>query len=201
MRTLFALVLTAALAVAADQPKAPEPGKAVPDTTPLELTIEGTAKYTLDLGGKTAEEFAKAVKGERVPPAPKVDLKLVVKNTSKEEIQVWTGGDPVTVSLALTGKGALSAKPNLAFTQEFRLPKAVKVEAGKAVELPLKSLTGGFRGASEFSYWTQPGEYELVAALATAVSPAPKGAEDAGDGFGRVRVASKAFKITVEEKK
>ena len=201
MRTLFALVLTATLAIAADKPKAPEPGKAVPDTTPLELTIEGTAKYTLDLGGKTADEFAKAVKGDRVPPAPKVDLKLVVKNTSKDEIQLWTSGDPVTVSLTLKGKGAVSAKPNLAFTTDYRLPTAVKVGAGKTVELPIQSLTGGFRGASEFSYWTQPGEYDLVATLTTAVSPAPKGAEDAGEGFGRVQAASRAFKIVVEEKK
>jgi hypothetical protein len=193
MRTLITLLLTAGLAVAADKPKA--------DPAPLEATIEGTAKYPLDLGGKTADEFADALKGDRVPPSPKVDLKLVLKNTSKEDLQVWTSGDPVTITYTLTGKGAASAKPRLAFTREYRLPKAVKVEGGKTVELPIQSLTGGFRGASEFNYWTQPGEYELVATLNTGVSPKPKGADDAGEGFGKVTVASKAFKITVEEKK
>ncbi len=199
MRTLFTLLLTAGLAAAAD--KAPEPGKASPEGTPLEATLEGTAKYTLDLGGMTADEFAKSMKGDRVPAAPKVDLKLVLKNTSKDEIQVWKAGDAVSVSFTLKGKGAMTASPQLAFTQEFRLPKAVAVAAGKTVELPIKSLTGGFRGASEFAYWTQAGEYELVATIATGVSPKPKGADDAGDGFGRVRVASKPLKITVEEKK
>ncbi len=199
MRTLFTLLLTAGLALAAD--KAPEPGKASPEGTPLEATLEGTAKYTLDLGGMTADEFAKALKGDRVPASPKVDLKLVLKNTSKDEVQVWKAGDAVTVTFALKGKGATTATPQLAFTQEFRLPTAVAVAAGKTVELPVKSLTGGFRGASEFAYWTQAGEYELVATFTTGVSPKPKGADDAGDGFGRVLVASKPLKITVEEKK
>jgi hypothetical protein len=187
MHALFTLLLTAGLVAAAD--------------APLEVTFEGTSKYTLDLGGKTADEFAKSLKGDKVPPAPKVDLKLVLKNTSKEDIQVWTGGDPVVIAYTLKGKGAETAKPQLAFTQEFRLPKAVKVEAGKTVELPIKSLAGGFRSASEFTYWTQPGEYELTATITTGVSPKPKGADDAGDGFGKVSVASKPLKITVEEKK
>ncbi|MCU0705635.1 MAG: hypothetical protein MUF18_16805 [Fimbriiglobus sp.] len=201
MRTLIALLFTTGLALAADKPKTPEPGKAVPDTTPLEATLEGTAKYTLDLGGKTAEEFLKALKGDAVTPPPKVDLKLVLKNTGKEDLKVWVSGDPVTITLKLTGKGAAEAKPELMFTTEFRLPKAVAVAAGKTVEFPIKSLAGGFRGASEFSYWTQPGEYELVATLTTAVSPAPKGAEAADEGFGKVQVATKPLKITVEAKK
>jgi len=184
---MFTLLLTAGLVAAAD--------------APLEATLEGTDKYTLDLGGKTADEFTKSLKGDKVPPSPKVDLKLVLKNTSKEDIQVWTAGDAVVVTFALKGKGAESAKPRLAFTQEYRLPKAVKVEAGKTVEFPIKSLTGGFRSASEFNYWTQPGEYELTATITTGVSPKPKGADDAGDGFGKVSVASKPLKITVEEKK
>ena len=193
MRTLFTLLLTAGLGLAADKPKA--------DPAPLEATIEGTAKYTLDLGGKTADEFTNALKGDRVPPSPKVDLKLVLKNTSKEDIQVWTTGDPVVIDLTLTGKGAAAATPMLAVTTDFKLPKAVKVAAGKTVEFPIKSLAGGFRNVGRWHYWTQPGEYELVATINTGVSPKPKGAEDGEDGFGRVQVASKAFKITVEEKK
>jgi hypothetical protein len=201
MRTVLTLLLAAGLVLADDKPKAPEPGKAVPDSTPLEATLEGAAEYTLDLGGKTAEEFKKAIAADAVPPAPKVDLKLVLKNTGKEDVQVWTSGDPVVVQFKLTGKGAKTITPRKAFTQEFRLPKAVKVAAGKTVELPVKSLAAGFRGASEYSYWTQAGEYELVATITTAVSPKPKGADDADDGFGKVQVASKPLKVTVKEKK
>ena len=95
MRTLFTLLLTAGLVIAADKPA----------DAPLEATLDGTTKYTLDLGGKTAEEFAKSLKGDQVPPAPKVDLKLVLKNTSKEDIQVWKAGDAVTITYTLKGKG------------------------------------------------------------------------------------------------
>lgn len=201
MRTVFSLLLTAGLLAAYDGLKAPEPGKANPDTTPLEVTIEGTAKYPLDLGGKTADEFEASLKEEKVPAPPRVELKLVIKNTSKEDIQVWTSGDPVTVDLTLTGKGAAKVAPKFATTNEFRLPKAVTVEAGKTVEMPLTSLACGFRNIGQFHYWTKPGEYELVATLNTGVSPAPKGSIDGGKGFGQVRVASKPLKITIEEKK
>lgn len=213
MRTLLKSLFAAALGVAvlaavpdatakrAAPPKAPEPGKALPDTTPLEATLEGTAKYALDLGGVSADDFAKSLKGEKVPAPPKVDLKLVLKNTSKETIQVWNSGDTVSVDLKLTGKGAMTAKPNLMTTADFKLPKAVEIEAGKTLELPIKALAGGPRNIGEFAYWTQAGEYELVATIKTGVNPAPKGAADGGNGFGLVQVASKAFKITVEEKK
>ena len=183
------------------KPAAPEAGKAIPETTPLELTIEGTAKYTLDLGGATAEEFEKSLKGDKTPAPPKVELKLVIKNTSKETVQLWTSGDSVKVDLTLTGKGAAKATPMLATTADFRLPKAVEIEAGKTVELPIKALAGGPRGIGEYAYWMQAGDYELVATLTSAVNPAPKGAADAGDGFGSVQAASKAFKVTVSEKK
>lgn len=213
MRTLLKSLLAAALGLAvlvvapdasakrAAPAKVPEPGKALPETTPLEATIEGTAKYTLDLGGKSADEFAKSLKGENVPPPPKVDLKLVLKNTSKEAVQVWNSGDTVSVELKLTGKGAATAKPMLMTTADFRLPKAVEIEAGKTIELPIKALAGGFRNIGEYAYWTEAGEYELVATFKTGVSPAPNGATDGGDGFGQVMVSSKTFKITVAEKK
>ncbi len=182
-------------------PKTPEAGQALPETTPLEATLEGTAKYTLDLGGATAEEFEKSLKGEKVPNPPKVELKLVLKNTSKETIKVWVGGDSVKVDLKLTGKGAATAKPLLMTTADFKLPVAKEIEAGKTLELPIKALAGGMRNIGEYAYWTKVGEYELVATISTAVNPAPKGAADGGDGFGLAQVASKAFKITVEEKK
>ena len=55
--------------------------------------------------------------------------------------------------------------------------------------------------ASHYSYWTEPGEHELVATLKTGVSPAPKGAKEGMDGFGLVTLTSAPFKVTVEEKK
>lgn len=203
----IALVLSLALACAANlraEEKKPM-GSVKPAGAPLELTVSGEAKYTLDLGGKTPAEYAKSIedakaKGGRMPAPPKVDLKLTVKNTSDQDIQIHKGGDSVVLELELKGKGALSVAPNLAFTQEFRLPVAAELKAGKSIEFTLTALSGGFRGASKFAYWTAPGDYELVVSWKTAVNPAPKGSE-ANEGFGAVVVTAAPFKMTVTEKK
>ena len=202
----MALVATAVGAALADDKKdAPKP-QADPEGTPLELTITGkTTKATLDTGGLSGADYKKKIEdavkaGGKVPPAPAVELAVEIKNTSDKPVQVWAKGDPVVLTLELKGKGAVNVEPRLAFTQEFRLPEAVEIAAGKTHSIPLKSLTSGHRGASKFSYWTEPGDYELVATLKTGVSPAPKGAKDAGDGFGAVTLTSGSFKVTVVEK-
>ena len=205
MRGLLLSVAVLAVAFAARAEEQKPAGSVKPEGAPLELTISGESKYDLDLGGKTAEEYAKSIEdakkaGGRMPAPPKVDLKLVVKNTSDKAIKLHKGGDSVVLTLELKGKGAVVVKPNLAFTTDFRMPSAVELEAGKSIEFTLKALSGGFRGASEFAYWTAPGDYELVATWKTGVSPAPKGSDD-NDGFGVVTVTSAPFKIAVAEKK
>ena len=82
----IALVLSLVLACAATlraEEKKPM-GNVKPAGAPLELTVSGETKYTLDIGGKTSEEYAKTIedaktKGGRMPAPPKVDLKLTVK--------------------------------------------------------------------------------------------------------------------------
>lgn len=179
-----------------------------PEGTPLELTIAGkTTKYTLDTGGmsvadyKTMVEAATKAKGfAKLPKAPSVDLTVEVKNTSDKTVKLWAKGDPVILTLELKGKGAVNADFNGPMTREFRLPEAVEIPAGKSHSFPVKSLTSGMRGVSKFAYWTEAGEYELVAKLKTGMTPAPKGAMDF-DGFGVVTLTSAPFKLTVEDKK
>jgi hypothetical protein len=193
MRTV---VLTLALLTAADDDKGP---KTDPKGVPLELSITGK-KTTCPLGEvRSAEDLKKlAEAGEQLPEPPEVDLKAVVKNTGDKPVRLWTRGDPVVLTLELKGEGALNLQPQLAFTTEFRAPEAVVAAPGKTVELPVKSLTSGFRGLSKYSYWTKPGEYELVATLKTGVQPIPKGAEEQ-DGFGKVTLTSAPFKVKVEK--
>ncbi len=202
--SLCSIAVVAFVTAAGAEDKKPA-GSTKPEGAPLELTVTGTATYELDLGGKTTEEYAKAIaaakeKGGRMPAAPKVALKLIVKNTSDKAIKIYSGGDSVVLDLELRGKGAVNAAPNLAFTTDFRLPTEVELGAGKSIEFALTALTSGFRGASKFAYWTAPGDYELIASWKTAVNPAPKGAE-ANDGFGTVTVTAAPFKIAVSEKK
>ena len=208
-RWILPLVLFAGAGMARAEDKKPDSPKPDPETTPLELKITGKAtKYTLDTGGQTAAEYKKAIeaaaaaKGRvRLPAAPAVDLMLEIKNTSDKAVTVWVAGDPVVLTLTLKGKSTINAQSLGPMTLEFRLPKGVEIEAGKTHAVALNALTSGIRGVTHHAYWTEPGEYELVATLKTGVSPAPKGAKEAMDGFGQVTVTSPAFKVTVEEKK
>ena len=128
-----------------------------------------------------------------------VNLMFEIKNTSDKPVKVWTSGDPVVMTVK--GKGALNLDPRLAFTEEFRLPKSVEIAAGKSHTNGLVTLMSGFRGRAHYSYWTEPGEYEIVATFKTAMLPAPKGAKEGMDGYGIVTLTSAPFKVTVEEKK
>lgn len=208
LRSILSVSLIVGFAgLSAAEDKQPARPKADPEGTPLELTITGkTVKYTLDTGGLSTADYkamieAAVKKGGRPPAPPTVDLTVEIKNTSDKPVTVWTKGDPVVLELELKGKGAINANPPLAFTQEFRIPSGTEIAPGKSISIPVKALVSGHRGASKFSYWTEPGDYELVATLRTGVNPAPKGAKEGMDGYGMVKVASPAFKITVEEKK
>lgn len=209
-RGILSLVLAVGFGgfAAAEDKKDAKP-KADPAGTPLELAVAGkTTKYALDTGGLSAADYKKKIEGlekakgfARPPAPPAVDLTVEIKNTSDKAVQVWAKGDPVVLTLELKGKGAVNTAPPLAFTQEFRIPSAVEIAAGKTHVIPVKTLTSGFRGASVFSYWAEAGEYELVATLKTAMNPAPKGAKADEDGFGVVTLTSAPLKLTVEEKK
>lgn len=200
----LAAVLVLAGAGPADDKTADGP-TAEPKGTPLELTVTGKkTTYTLDRGGLTAAEYAKKLadgkKSGKLPPPPAVELEVTVKNVSDRPVTVWVKGDPVVLALALKGKGAENVEPSLAFTLEFRAPEGVEIAAGKTHTFPVKALKSGHRGGSKFAYWTAAGEYELVATLKTGMTPAPKDAKDAGDGYGQVTLTSAPLKLKVEEK-
>jgi hypothetical protein len=201
MRTL--LVLAFAAAAAAEEPKS---GSAVPKGTPLKAELKAKeTKFVLDLGGLSLDDFTKlldeAGKSKvRMPKGPAVDFTLVLTNTSEKAIQVWKSGDPFLIDFTLTGPGVKQLAPPIAMTMEFRIPVSVEVAPGKTLEFPIKSLVGGMRGASTYTYWTKPGEYELAATVKTGVSPPPEGAKKQ-DGFGIVTVTSAPVKLTVEAAK
>ncbi|MCE9581879.1 MAG: hypothetical protein K8T20_05110 [Planctomycetes bacterium] len=204
-RSLLAAVACALLFVApfasAEDKKAEGP-RAVPEGTPLELKITGkTTTYTLTKAD--AEAFAKTEEivkkgGTELPEAPKIDLTLEIRNTSEKAIKVWTSGDPVVLTVTVKGKGALNLLPQLAYTEEFRMPVSAEIAPGKSLSMPLKSLRSGFRGTSHYACWTAAGDYELVVEMKTGVSPRPEGATEAQDGFGNVVLTSAPFAVKVE---
>jgi hypothetical protein len=160
--------------------------------------------YTLDLDGKTADDFRKLLKDEKArtrPAAPAVELTLVLTNESKKDVKIWVGGDATSLNLELKGPGAVSITAQQAFTREFRGPKVLELAAGKTHEIPIAALQYGFRGVAMRAYWTEPGEYTLAASFSTAINPAPDGVKADTEGFGRVAVSAEPIKITVEAKK
>jgi len=195
----LSLPLLALLALPAFAEDKPDPTKSnIPVDAKLSVK---TTKFKLDL---TADELKKQLKAAektgRYPMPPAFEMTLELRNVSKQDVQVWHKGDPVFVSFELKGPGAVTHKPLLAFTSDFRVPTAVKLEPGKSLTIPLKGLIGGFRNASEYTYWTEPGEYTLTAKLKTGISPAPEGLKAQEDGFAPVTIPSDSIKITVEGK-
>jgi hypothetical protein len=206
---LFAgvLLLTFVAGAGADKQKPKkEKGSTDPKGVPLELRLVAKkAKYPLDLGGQTGDEFRKqleeAKKTGKYPAPPAVDFTLEMRNTGKKDLQIHVQGDMNVLTLNLKGPGAVSASPPAAVTADFRLPKTITLAAGKSHSFPaLKSLTYGFRGVGAQAYWTKAGDYTLTATYTTAVSPAPKDAKDAGNGFGSVTVTSAPVKVKVTAK-
>jgi hypothetical protein len=102
--------------------------------------------------------------------ASPVDMKVEVKNVSKDELHFLPlGDDSASLSIDLQGPGAVSRQVNRMFTQEARGARPIVVPAGKSSEFPLKSLAFGFRSLEHAAYWTKPGEYSLTVRFATSV--------------------------------
>jgi hypothetical protein len=179
------------------------PLSASADEKALELkVIVKKDTFTLDTGGKSSKEFrqmldditAATKKGERAPELPRpamVDLTLQIRNTGKDAVTVYVEGDANVYLLELNGKGVAEARPQLSFTADLRLPKAVKIDAGMSHEIPVKALSDGFRGATRWLYWTDPGEYTIGATYQLATR----------DGVKGTILKAEPIKVKVEEKK
>jgi RNA polymerase sigma factor (sigma-70 family) len=202
----------------ADQPKSKEPqankeeakGKTAPPGCPVELRLKvPKGPYFLDLGGRTPEEFRKQLQPDnfyRLPAPPKVDLELELRNTSDKEVLIWVKGDPTAILLDLKGPGAveIGRGRDAIETSDIRKPFTVPLAAQSSYTLRVQSLVYGWRDNKK-AYWTEPGEYTLIAHYQTAVSPPPPGSKKADStygqgGFGRVLLTSAPVKLTVKAK-
>jgi hypothetical protein len=221
-RILVAIAAAAVIALtagaAAPVPKPEEKPKADPPGTPLEAKlVVKKDTYTLDLGGKTPEQYRDAAK--KMPPKVDVDLVLELKNTSDKDIKIWIvgdlrdekhqdGGDYVTLKLDLQGPGAVNGPVHEVHKTPFTPPPTVHAIApGKTWELPITTLSYGTHGVAHFSSqrscWTQAGGYTLTATFKTAVSPKPDGAKEtkwAHFEGGLVTVTTAPVKLKVVEK-
>jgi len=165
--------------------------------SPEEEAPGKTAKATP--GKKTARPSKKVEAAEQGPPeAPAVDMTLRIINRSKQRIDFWSEGDPVTITLRLEGVGAVTAPMPVMHTMEMRPPKVVTLGPGETFALPVTKLEFGERGDSVRAYWTRPGDYSIVPSLETAVRPAWPGTSADSDGFGRVMLAGPPLRVHVD---
>lgn len=179
--------------------------KSNPPGVPLELKLVAKKdSATLDLGGKTPEEFRallKKAEGDRqdVPPASAADLTLEFRNTGTQEIRFWVGGDPTFYRLQLEGPGTASLVAALRKNELYVNPRVITLAPGKSHQIEQADLS--FGNAQEFhrAYWTTPGEYTLTAVYETAVSPRPANIKPIGDDFGRVTLTAPPIRIKVGE--
>jgi hypothetical protein len=196
IRSLQLIVAAAATAVVtcnAPVPKAEDKAKADPPTAPLEAKLVAKKDtYTLDLGGKTPEQYRDEV--QKKPPIVKVELVLELKNTGDKEITIWIaddygkeerqqGGDYVTLQLDLKGPGAVSALVKQQSTKPLTPPpRTHKIAPGKIYSLPITTLNYGTHGVATYqgyrACWTEAGKYTLTATFKTAVSPPPEGSKE-----------------------
>jgi len=137
------------------------------------LTLKVTSRkdsYTIDRGGKTAEEYAKLfetfLKGKglgKVPPPVAVDLVVSIVNDGKKPVTITIGADNSEVLFNLQGPKVQYLRPLIATTREFRLGKPVTIEPGKSYDMPYTKLVDGFRNQSRNIYWLEAGDYTLSA--------------------------------------
>lgn len=206
MRRRLALASVTCLAllsaVGADEEEKKPAGKTDPPGAPVEAVLKAKqAKYTLNLGGKSAEEFRKQIDARQYPQAPAVDLVLELKNTSREEIKIKIGGTQNVIMLDLKGPGAVRETLKGRVTPKFIIAShVVALEAGKSVSILITSLSYGFKGGQR-AWWVEPGKYTLSASYRTSVSPKPKDARAEAGDFGAVTVTSAPIELEVEAAK
>ena len=197
-----------------DKTKPADAGSTEPAGVPLVARLVGAKdSYTLDLGGLSAEDFRKqienlgkarpAIGGPAFPPSPKVDLKLELKNTGKEEIKVQARGNANKLTLDLKGPGVLYAPIRIQnFIPIRRPPEVLTLAPGETVTLEeVPTLAIPKPGTGSQAYWAAPGQYTLTVDYILGVSPAPEKTRDMGDGFGQVTIHSAPIKLKVVEAK
>jgi hypothetical protein len=201
LRVALGFLAGFALAVRADDPKATGKGKTDPPGVPLAAALASKpASYTLDLGGKTADEIRKQISASDYPAPPTVDLNLELRNTGDKDVLVRMGGTTTTIDLDLQGPAAVSVALKGRITNHLAVaPKTITLAPGRSQTIPINSLTFGFKD-SHAAYWLAPGKYTLTASYKTTVSPAPAKSVTADEGFGVVTIVSAPLTITVEGK-
>jgi hypothetical protein len=154
------------------------------EVAPLRLTLHArTTVYALDLGGQAPDEYRAALvaqvhdfgvhgpgfspDGQAAKPTPQVDLELEIRNTSPRDVEFDVGGFGDLLTLQVFGPDLFRIeRPGDAMLDPGRepaRPKRVKLAPGESYFEPVTRLETSHPHRVCRWYWTQPGEYTVVA--------------------------------------
>jgi hypothetical protein len=174
----------------------PPPSRDPPDCPLQAKLIANRKQYELDLGGLRPAEFSQEILFGH-PPTPLVELSLELRNTGNKPLTIRRHGIRLDQpTFYLVGPGAMNF---------FELPENTQVIGVNEPKTPSIVLAPGATytcrivslGNSDRAYWLLPGDYNLYARCDGAISPTPKRADDAGDGYGYVTLRTPPVKLGV----
>jgi putative zinc finger protein len=136
-----------------------------------------TQVYDLDLRGKTAKEFSRAIAQaeDHLPEPPLVNLGLELRNTTEHELTVHVGGKGTELMLDLTGPGVITTTTANSFGADFLIPKRITLQRGQIYRLPISRLVYGTPDKIQVAYWSEPGEYQLKVRCKVGLTSTPQG--------------------------
>ena len=110
----------------------------------------------------------------RLPPPPRVDLVLELRNVSDEDVMIWPRGAVTCPDLIVEGKGVVEPE-NLRSISGQSSGTGVQptIKPGKTRHISIQSLNP--QGGTPWYFWNQPGEYTIKATYTvwTGLPPFP----------------------------
>jgi WD40 repeat protein len=168
-------------------PRQEKPWRSNPPCSLLEARlVAGKATYALDTNPV------------RELQASRVDLTLELCNRSKQEVKIRVRKGTAGLVLNMRGSHGYGASTDRSGNEEEPATE-VKLAPGMSHTIPLTHLSYPEKAGLTRYRWTEAGDYWLTAEYELAVSPAPKGARNAGFGFGMLRLKTNEVKLTVQK--
>ncbi len=122
--------------------------------------------YPLPAENQT-DAFRARIKSEtdvdKLPPVPKVNLVLVIRNVSNEPVAVWPRGSVDEATVTVKGDGLVrpDSLQGAGGSSSGTTPQPI-IQPGKTFRVKVRSLNPQ-ENFIDNAYWTKPGEYQISA--------------------------------------
>lgn len=123
------------------------------------------SKYILPKD-RHGEAFRKRIveetESDKLPPPPRVDLALELKNVSDEDVMIFPRGAIIEPDLIVEGKGVVEPESLRSFSgQSSGSSVQPTIKPGQTYHIGIKSLNP--QGGTPWYFWCEPGEYSIRA--------------------------------------